>query len=156
MPASTTVILILLALAGVAVFFVLFARRDPGVQRRTLALEDIGRVYAQISAQAVETSFAVLIIPTGPEENPEIQFSVENGKAGLDWILMSPRNIAEKANVVAYAESRGFEWQEKEMNEWLYMRIEQGDLASLCTSLIRDLYQMGEVELKYGGFKYKA
>ena len=84
MSASTTVILILLALAGVAVVFVLLARRDPGVQRRRIAVDDIGRVYAQISAQAVETSFAVLIIPAGPEENPEIQFSVEDGKAGLD------------------------------------------------------------------------
>ena len=42
------------------------------------------------------------------------------------------------------------------MNEWLYMRIGEGDLAGFCTSLIRDLYQVSEVELKYGGFKYKA
>ena len=42
------------------------------------------------------------------------------------------------------------------MNDWLYLRIEQGDVVGLCTSLIEDLYQVEQVELKYGGFRYKA
>lgn len=119
----------------------------------------MGDVYRQISAQAVETSFAVFVIQTrgdSEEGAVEIQYSVENGKTGLDWILMSPANIEQKSRVIQYAASNGVEWQQKEMNDWLYLRIEEGDLVGLCTSLIEDLYQVEQVELKYGGFKYDA
>lgn len=42
------------------------------------------------------------------------------------------------------------------MNDSLYLRIEEGDLVELCTSLIEDLYQVKEVELRYGGFRYRS
>ncbi len=41
------------------------------------------------------------------------------------------------------------------MNKWVYLRIEKGDLVELCTSLIRDLYEVEDVLLKYGGFEYQ-
>ncbi len=147
----------LLLLAGIAIYLLWRSRRDPGVQRTTIAVADVAEVFRQISAQAVETSFAVFIIQREGDEDPvEIQFSVEDGKTGLDWILMSQPNIDEKPKVIEYAASRDLEWQEKEMNDWQYMRIADGDLAGLCTSLIADLYGATQVELKYGGFRYRA
>lgn len=150
-------IVLLLLLAGMAIYLFWRARRDPGVQRKTVAVADIAKVFREISTQAVETSFAVFIIQRGESDDPvEIQFSVEDGKAGVDWILMSPPNIEEKPKVIEYAVSRGFEWREKEMNDWQYMRIDDGDVAGLCMSLITDLYEAEQVELKYGGFRYTA
>lgn len=149
----------LLFLAAIAAYILWRRRRDQGIRRRTIAVADVGEVFRQISAQAVETSFAVFAIQTGKEGEEgavEIQFSVEGGKTGLDWILMSPANIEEKPKVIQYSASKGVEWREKEMNDWLYLRIEQGDLVGFCTSLIEDLYQVEQVELKYGGFTYKA
>ena len=152
-----TLIVSLLLLAGIAMYIIWRTRRDQGIRRKTIAVADVGEVYRQISAQAVETSFAVFAIRTGEEDDAvEIQFSVEDGKTGLDWILKSPANIEEKPKVIQYAASKGVEWQEKEMNDWLYLRIEQGDVVGLCTSLIEDLYQVERVELKYGGFRFKA
>ena len=154
-----TLIVSLLILAGIAMYMFRRTRRDQGIRRKTIAVADVGEVFRQISAQGVETSFAVFAIRTGEEDEDdvvEIQFSVEDGKTGLDWILMSPANIEEKPKVIQYAASKGVEWREKEMNDWLYLRIEQGDVVGLCTSLIEDLYQVESVELKYGGFRYKA
>lgn len=68
---------------------------------------------------------------------------------------MSEANQREKQRVIQYALSKGAEWQECEMNKWLYLRIGQGDLPGLCTALIRDLYEVEDVQLKYGGFKYQ-
>ncbi len=151
-----TLIVSLLFLAGIAMYIFWRTRRDQGIRRRTIAVADVGEVFRQISAQGVETSFAVFVIQTGEEDDAvEIQFSVEDGRTGLDWILMSPANIEEKPNVIQYAASKGVEWQEKDMNDWLYLRIEQGDVVGLCTSLIEGLYQVEQVELKYGGFRYK-
>ena len=151
----SSLIVSLLFLAGIAMYIFWRTRRDQGIRRKTIAVADVGEVFRQISAQGVETSFAVFAIQTG-DDAVEIQFSVEDGKTGLDWILMSPANIEEKPKVIQYAASKGVEWQEKEMNDWLYLRIEQGDVVGLCTSLIEDLYQVEQVELKYGGFRYKA
>ncbi len=152
-----TLIVSLLLLAGIAMYIFWRIRRDRGIRRKTIAVADVGEVFRQISAQGVETSFAVFQIRKKEEDDAvEIQYSVEDGKTGLDWILMSPANIEEKPKVIQYAASRGVEWQEREMNDWLYLRIEQGDVVGLCTSLIEDLYQVEQVELKYGGFRYKA
>ena len=150
----TTRVLTLVALVAIAVY--LFRRRrQQGIRRQTLPVSEIGDVCRQISAQGVETSFAVLIIATS-QAPVEIQFSIEDGKAGLDWLLMTPENIAEKEKVIEYAASRGVRWQEKTMNEWVYLRVERGDIAGFCTSLVEDLFRVDSVELKYGGFKYIA
>jgi hypothetical protein len=42
------------------------------------------------------------------------------------------------------------------MNDWVYLRTEQGDLVGLCTALINDLYAAEAVLIKYGGFKLKG
>jgi len=62
-------------------------------------------------------------------------------------------NLREKQRVIQYALSKGVEWRECEMNKWCYLRIEQGDFVELCVSLIRDLYSVEDVLLKYGGYK---
>lgn len=154
-----TLVASVLLLAGIVMYILWRRRKDQGVRRKAIAVADVGEVYRQISAQGVETSFAVFAIQStdaNEDETVEIQYSVEDGKTGLDWILMSPANIEEKPRVVQYAASKGFEWQEKKMNDWLYLRIDEGDLIELCTSLIKELYQVEQVELKYGGFTYKA
>lgn len=152
-----TLIVSLLFLAGIAMYIFWRSRRKQGIRRKTIAVADVGEVFRQISSQSAETSFAVFAIRTGEENDTvEIQLSVEEGKTGLDWILMSLANIEEKPKVIQYAATKGVEWQEKEMNEWSYLRIEHGDVVGLCTSLIKDLYQVEQVELKYGGFRYKA
>ena len=154
-----TLIVPLLLLAGIAIYIYWRTRRDQGIRRKTIAVAGIGEVFRQISVQSVETSFAVFEIQRGKEseeDTVEIQYSVEDGNTGLDWILMSPANIEEKPKVIQFAASKSVEWQEKEMNDWLYLRIEEGDLVVFCTSLIEDLYQVEQVELKYGGFRYMA
>ena len=108
-----TLIVSFLFLAGIAMYIFWRTRRDQGIRRKTIAVADVGEVFRQISAQGVETSFAVFAIPTGEEDKDdalEIQFSVEDGKTGLDWILMSPANIEEKPKVIQYAASKGVEW----------------------------------------------
>lgn len=144
-----------LLVVGLAVWKFLRSR-DTGIRTRSVSLGDIGEIYRQISSQGVETSFAVFVItpPQWHAEDPvEVQFSVENGVTGLDWILLSESNKREKPRVVQYALNRGTEWRECEMNDWPYLRIEQNDLAELCVSLIRDLWGVENVLLKYGGFE---
>ena len=151
------IIVVVLLVAGLVAWKILRAR-NTGMKTRKIPVSDIGKVYDQISTQAVETSFAVFVISPSQwktDETVEVQFSVEDGVTGLDWILMSESNKREKQRVIDHALSKGAKWRDCEMNEWIYMRIDQGDLVELCTSLIRDLYGVDEVLLKYGGFRYR-
>lgn len=150
------VLVALFFLVGIVMYMYWRTRRDQGIRRRVITSADVDEVFRQISVQAVESSFAVFRIETDDGDDAvEIQFSVEDGNTGLDWILMSPANIQHKSKVIRYALSKGVEWQEREMNGWLYLRVEQGDLVGFCTSLIENLYQVEQVEMKYGGFTVK-
>jgi hypothetical protein len=150
-------IIVILLVAG-AIGWKLLRSRDNGIQTKMISVNDIEDVHHQISSQAMETSFAVFVFtPTRNGEAPlEVQFSIEKGVTGLDWILMSEPNKREKSRVIQFALDKGFEWQECEMNDWVYLRTEQGDLVGLCTALINDLYAAEAVLLKYGGFKLKG
>lgn len=130
-------------------------RRHRGIRSSQITLGSVGEVYRDISEQAVETSFAVFIIPRPNQDSVEVQFSIEDGAAGLDWILESDANKAERRKVEQYILSKGFHFQEKEMNNWHYLRVEQGDIAKLCVGIIRDIYGPDKVVLKYGGFKFR-
>lgn len=130
-------------------------RRRRGIRRAQITLDSVSEVHRDISEQAVETSFAVFIVPRPNQDSVEVQFSIENGTAGLDWILESEANKAERRKVEQYISSKGFHFQEKEMNNWHYLRVEQGDIAKLCVGIIRDIYGSGAVVLKYRGFKFR-
>lgn len=142
-------------LSAFLILLYLYGRRRRGIRSYKITLGRVREVYRDISEQAVETSFAVFIVPRPKQDSVEVQFSIEDGAAGLDWILESEANKAERRNVEQYVLSKGFHFQEKEMNNWHYLRIEQGDIAKLCVGIIRDLYGSDEVILKYGGFKVR-
>lgn len=152
-------IIIAVTLVVILVLLRLFRPREIGVLTKTISIDEISEVYRQLSKQAVETSFAAFIISPpekGPEDVVEIQFSVEEGVTGLDWKLMTEANQREKQRVIQFATSKEVEWQNREMNNWIYLRIDHGNLVELCTSLINELYQVEHVQLKYGGFVYQS
>jgi len=121
----------------------------------SISLDELREVYHDISEQAVETSYSVFVIPRPNKESIEIQFSVENGITGLDWILESESNKEERPEIERYFTSKGFNFHEREMNNWHYIRIEEGDIVKLCSDLIWDLYDSEEIILKYGGFNFR-
>jgi len=154
---SIVALVVILFVTGI-VFLKKKRSRYRGVQMKKVSLSEIDNVYQQITRQAKETSFAVLIISPrdwDPELTVEIQFSVERGITGLDWILMSESNIREKPRVIEYASAKGKNWHEQEMNNWIYLRMEDEGLVDFCKSLISDLYAVEDVVLKYGGFLLK-
>lgn len=140
------------------IFFIclyLYRRRHRGVISCLISLDELGEVYHDISEQAAETSFSVFVIPRPNQASIEVQFSVENGITGLDWILQSEANKEERPKIEQYFASKGFDFHEKEINNWHYLRIEEGDIVKLCVGLIRDLYDADEITLKYGGFSFR-
>ena len=136
--------------------FYFYRRKPRGVVSYKITSDKVGEVYNEISEQAVETSFSVFVIPRLNQEPVEVQFSIENGEAGLDWILESEPNKEQRPKIERYISEKGFDYQEKEMNNWHYLRVENGDLVQLCVGIVKDVYHADEIILKYGGFELKG
>jgi len=79
--------------------------------------------------------------PLSPEADPiNLQYSVEHGTVGLDWVLLSPSNIADREKVSAFAAELGQPMSEHVMNNVHYLRAEGAGIEQLGTSIIVELY----------------
>lgn len=107
----------------------------------------IPAVIEQLRQKGSEASWVVFMFytsrPSVEEDNcPALQYSIQNGKVGLDWVLLGPRNIADKSRIAKFIASRGHKVAEMEMNEVFYLRVENGDIAGLGLSIVEGFYKM--------------
>jgi len=67
-------------------------------------LFDVQDIHDQLIATAKDASFVVFILPEEdePESAANVQFSIEGGAAGLDWVLLSPVNVRDKESAARY------------------------------------------------------
>ncbi len=123
-------------------------------------LDDIDSIYNVISEIDQDGAF-VVFMPNEPRDGEKdvlnIQFSIENGKVGLDWVLISPINVLEKNRFIQVCQSRSTQVQEREENGCGFLRVEGGDLVALCKEAITALYpglQGKSLDLVVEGFEW--
>ena len=54
--------------------------------------------------------------------NLNLQFSIEEGEPGFDWVLLAPKNIQDQEKFVSYAQAMGFKVVNKSGNGVDYYR----------------------------------
>ena len=133
-------IAIIVAVFAIAAIVFLLTRPVHPTLAATVA--DIPAVVAKL-ATCKDGSFAVFMFdsplsPGGDAVN--LQYSVEHGAVGLDWVLLGKTNIADKKRVSAFASQLGHFMTKREMNNVRYLRVEGRDLDKLGTSIIVELY----------------
>jgi len=69
-----------------------------------------------------------------------LQYSVENGVVGLDWVLLSRRNVADKKRLIAFINAKGFNVSEMEMNNVRYLRVEGNGIEQLGVKIVTKFY----------------
>jgi hypothetical protein len=128
-----------------------------------VTVADIPRVLGKVSAATRTPAFATFVFTTPDRPNPKdavnVQFSLENGRPGLDWVLLGTRNLEDKASFVGYIKRRGYSFSERAANGVSYLRIEDGDLAALCREVITGLYARPRSEpmgLIVSGFEWDS
>ena len=89
-------------------------------------VSDIPLVYNEVAEQKVENSFATFIHDVESEQ-VNIQFSYDNGNAGLDWVLLAPRNVSDKEDFLKLAKSMSYVVKEKEKNGTKWLRIDMDE-----------------------------
>jgi hypothetical protein len=137
---------VLIVAGAVAVLMLLFLAKLRNGNGPTLRVRDVPQAIEQLRQQGKDSAFLVFMFE--PSAKPAVdainlQLSIENGRLGLDWVLISPANVADRAKVEAFIRLRGHSVRELEGNGVRYLRVEDGDVSSLASAIIRDLYKYG-------------
>lgn|SRR5678815_3519479 len=131
------------------------------VPTRSATVADIPGILAKL-ATLKDGSFAVFMFDSAPshgEDAVNLQYSVERGTVGLDWVLLGKTNIADKEKIAAFASKLGYSLTEQEMNKVRYLRTEGRNLDKLGTGIIVELYRIprdSKLELITEGFEWPA
>lgn len=118
-------------------------------------------VIEQLRKKGGEASWAVFMFYTPristktDDDCPNLQYSIQNGKVGIDWVLLGQRNIADKAQISKFIASKGHKVTEMELNDVSYLRVENGDITELGLSIVEEFYKMppdADVGILVSGF----
>jgi hypothetical protein len=145
---------VVLALAGM-----LFLRRANEARVR---LSEIPVVFDKVKAVGKDATFAQfcfgIVDESAQDKAVNVQFSIEGGRIGFDWVLICEANRRDREKFLALARRLGHAITEhKAPNGCEYLRAEDGDLIQLCTLSICEIYgllETAEVELVWDGFKW--
>ena len=152
-----TIIIIGLAVA-VVFFFIVKSRIVTGA---TVKMADIPAIFNKLKATGKDANFAAFCFrapgTTLTDNAVNVQFSIEGGQIGFDWVLICQQNIQDKDKFVQLAEQLGHKVVACEGNKVKYLRVTDGDLPKLCEASIRDLYSIpldAKLELIPEGFAW--
>jgi hypothetical protein len=105
--------------------------------------------------------FAVLMfVPPGSsdDEAVNLQYSIEHGAVGLDWVLLGPRNIADRGKVTEFASQRGYRFEEHQGNGVRYLRLTGTGISDLGARIVCEFYKIGpdtKLEMITEGFQWQ-
>jgi hypothetical protein len=127
-----------------------------------VSVSQLPTVFDQLNANHKDGSWAAFTFcppdePASDQTSVNLQYSVEGGKIGFDWILIVPRNIADKDKIVSFVKDRHYTVLERELNGVRYMRVEDGDLVQLGKQ-IADFYHLqadSQMGMFVDGFEWK-
>ena len=126
-----------------------------------VTIEQMPAVFAKLQREGKNSSFAVfMFVPTTGEPNGvpiNLQYSIENGVTGLDWVLLSPRNIADQKALSTFITKFGYKISEREQNDVKYLRVEGNGVSELGVKICREFYHLPsdeKIELLTDGFEW--
>jgi hypothetical protein len=150
-PTGAVVLLLVLIIAA---FVFLQQRSSPEIETSTLAatmasvtLNDVPRVNSLLTRTMDDGRFAVVLFgPDGeapaPVDSLNLQFSIEDGRVGIDWVLLAPMDVNASDRVSAFFSAEDVPVRKLEMNNVSYMRVEEGDLITLFQDSLVQVFRV--------------
>jgi hypothetical protein len=136
-------LVIFVCVAGTALLVLLVRSRI--ARNYAVTARDIPEVTSQLQRSGKNGHFAVLMfVPPGSSDGEPVnlQYSIEQGAVGLDWVLLGPRNIADQNRISEFASKAGYHFDEHEMNRVRYLRLTGSGISDFGARIIRELYQI--------------
>jgi hypothetical protein len=156
-----TPIIIIACVVGVALLVFLARKRFRIAPTFSVMSHDIPEIISQLGRSSENGNFALLMfVPPGSADGEAVnlQYSIENGTVGMDWVLLGSRNAADRAEIVQFASKLGNRLDEHEMNGVRYLRVTGSGIAELGSKIIQDFYRISsdtELEMVTEGFQWQ-
>jgi hypothetical protein len=105
-------------------------------------LRDIPGVFFALSSSTFKDGhFAVFLFgadgePPAATDALNVQFSIEAGRIGIDWVLLAPLNLESQSRFVAFFEGKARALLRREANRVKYLRVEGDHLADLLQEFL--------------------
>src|ERR1700739_1843893 len=115
--------LVLIALGALVGGVVAFWLRRRTPSSSPIQIDEISEVLAALSASKSYPAFAVFMFDASNEQSTSVnlQFALENGKPGFEWVLLAPQNIKDRHLFQDFARANGYAAEAKEMNGVRYL-----------------------------------
>ena len=152
------IIIVLLIVGGVILLWRLMANSDGGV----VTLQDFPALVSALETTGAPGSFWVVLIPGTARDDGDsanLQYSIEDGVVGLDWVLLAKRNVEDQHRFAEMARLAGATTEEKKGKDVRYLRATGApDLATLGQAILQGLYGVNaedRFELIVSGFAWR-
>jgi hypothetical protein len=153
-------IILVAIVIGLGLLFLLLRSRVATTYK--VAANEIPSVVERLQFGEGNPRFAVFMFTPADSKDGvpvNLQFSFENGVVGLDWVLLSPRNVADQNGIIEFAKGLSHSVTEHNMNNVRYLRVEGSGVSELGTKIIRDFYKIdpsAKLEMIAEGFKWQS
>jgi hypothetical protein len=120
---------------------VLLGMPGPADEMLSVSLLDVPRVLSSLSATGKDGSFAVFLFgtkgqPPAKVDALNVQFSLEGGRPGIDWVLLAPLNLESQVKFIGFFTQKRLTLLHKEQNDVKYLRVEGDHLAELLQGFL--------------------
>ncbi|MEY2545610.1 MAG: hypothetical protein QOG48_727 [Verrucomicrobiota bacterium] len=144
---SVKTIAIVLAVAAVAALVVGYARRfTQNTDGGLVTVRDFPQLLSALTATGGNGAFWVVLVPNtarGDGNYANVQYSIEGGRVGMDWVLLAKRNIEDKEAFTQFVTAAGATVTEEVGNNVHYLRVSDGpDLAKLGQDFLQQVYHV--------------
>ena len=134
--------LVVIALVALALFAIYRFRTAPRLSHEDqIPLHRVDTVYESLRNTGSDGSFAVFM-PGSTAGAPDIQFSIQRGRVGLDWVLVDDANIRGREGFEKLLESEEASYREQEMNGVRYVRTEDERAPQLCRRALEEIFEV--------------
>jgi hypothetical protein len=129
------------AVSAVVIVIVRGRRSAPLAGLPALTLRDVPEVFAVLASTGQDGNFAVFLFgadgqPPAPMDALNIQFSIEAGRVGVDWVLLAPPNLEAQSRFVEFFERKAHAVLRRENNQVRYLRVEGERLPELTQEFL--------------------
>ncbi|MEI9929029.1 MAG: hypothetical protein WDM89_00305 [Rhizomicrobium sp.] len=155
-------VIIAVVVALVAIFLFL---RSRVVEDIPIRVNQISAVVAQLKATGRDEVLCRVFVsaPGSPPQDDgqrvNLQFSIDKGRLGLDWVLLSDQNIADEAKIAQFIKEQGFAVNKLDENGVNYLRVEDGDIVDLGIKIATKFYRLNEsdqIDMIVDSFDWKT
>lgn len=123
--------------------------------------EQIPSIVSKLQRTGRDGSYVVFMfsIPNNRDDTlPNLQYSIENGRLGFDWVLLAPQNVKDGPAVLDFINRLGHSASKRKMNNVHYLRAEGNGIEDLGPKILSEYYHLApeaKLELIVEGFDMK-